>query len=56
MYSHEMKVEFSNGTVVKFFVESKEALSQYHALGAIEVATGELVSQNRALIDSQPDD
>lgn len=56
MHSHEMKVEFVNGTTVRFCVESKEALSKFHVLGAIEVATCELISQNKHLIDSQPDD
>lgn len=55
MFTNEMLIEFGKRTRVKFIVESEEALSKFHALGAIEVATHKLISENQALIDSHPD-
>lgn len=56
MFTNEMQIEFKNGTKVRFVVESCEELSKYLTLGCIEVASRELVFQNRALMDSRTDD
>lgn len=56
MNEQRMVISFSNGTTVEFSVKSMEALSQHHTLGCIEVACGELISQNNALMSSGADD
>ena len=55
MFTQELQIQFSNGTKVRFVVESGEELSKYLTLGCIEVACGELVFQNKALMDSHKD-
>ena len=52
MHEQRMVINFSNGTTVEFSVKTMEALSQYHSLGCIETACGELISQNSALMSS----
>lgn len=56
MFTNEMQIEFSNGTKVRFVVESSEELSKHHTLGCIEVACGELISQNREIMEARLDD
>lgn len=55
MHQQTFTVDFGVAGKVRFTVETDEVLPKYHALGAIEVACGELIFQNRALIDSQTD-
>ena len=55
MNEQRMVISFSNGTTVEFSVKSMEALSQHHTLGCIEVACGELISQNRDIMESYQD-
>lgn len=55
MHEQTFTIDFGVAGRVHFVVESPEALSRFHALGAVEIATGELLSQNQDLIDSTPE-
>ena len=52
MHKREFIVDFGHAGKVTIAVESERELSLYHSLGAMETASGELISQNSALMSS----